>query len=508
MAYLASSVAGYLPASTSAVRFQGHINADDTLRCDYRRPLGKTGIMVSPVAIGGWQLAGPLTLEGKPDGHTDIGESKAIRLIQSLGKRGINIIDTAAQYGAGEGERRVGKAIAGNRQQWVLVTKAGSSVGPNNERISDISYDGLRQSLNASLSRLQTNYVDVLLCHIPPKTAQEAKEVARFFKDAKAAGQVKATGLSISNSDVQPLKWLHNEGVLDVVQFQNNLNIPANDLFAFIQQHNIGSMVRGILARGALSGKYQEAKPKAFAKDDIRQVLNLDFSMHKKFTPSSSNSENAVERAISHVLDTYPDITNTLLWGGNTLEKYDDVLKVVNHHSKKSTMAKQTSPVGLLTRNDLHEVVALKQAILTDEFGAPAKDLPKTVNQLAGWLDNPASRLWGVKDQAGKVVASGGVFPANVVHQHAFTESTPLIKYLFVDKAYRHQKIASKLLEKIEQFAKMLQAKAILLSTTNASAMALFQAKWYQTGGQLPTTTLSHLRKSMDKEVFMAKPLE
>ena len=57
--------------------------------------LGKTGICVSPVTIGAWQLGGPLFFDGKPDGHPDPGKQNVIRMIHELGDLGVNAIDTA-----------------------------------------------------------------------------------------------------------------------------------------------------------------------------------------------------------------------------------------------------------------------------------------------------------------------------------------------------------------------------------------------------------------------------
>jgi aryl-alcohol dehydrogenase-like predicted oxidoreductase len=80
--------------------------------------LGNTGISVSPVTIGAWQLGGPLFFDGKPDGHPDPGKANVIRMIHELGDLGVNAIDTAEQYSAGESERRVGEALKGRRDQW------------------------------------------------------------------------------------------------------------------------------------------------------------------------------------------------------------------------------------------------------------------------------------------------------------------------------------------------------------------------------------------------------
>ena len=94
------------------------------------RALGGTGIEVSPITIGAWQLGGPLFFDGKPDGHPDPGKESVIRMIHELGDLGVNSIDTAEQYSAGESERRVGAALKGRRDRWVVSSKFGYRVGP------------------------------------------------------------------------------------------------------------------------------------------------------------------------------------------------------------------------------------------------------------------------------------------------------------------------------------------------------------------------------------------
>ena len=122
------------------------------------RILGRTGLAVSPICIGAWQLAGPLFFDGKPDGHPDPGKENVLRLIRELGERGVNCIDTAEQYGGGESERRVGEAIAGQRDRWILSTKFGYRVGPNGTRIDDSSPGTIMPSLEGSLRRLRSPY--------------------------------------------------------------------------------------------------------------------------------------------------------------------------------------------------------------------------------------------------------------------------------------------------------------------------------------------------------------
>ncbi len=216
-----------------------------------KRALGRTGLMVSEIGVGAWQLGGPLRLDGRTDGHPDLGRENVLALIRACGERGINLIDTAEQYGAGESERRVGEAIAGQRDRWVVCTKFGALVGPRGERITDVSAARVPLSLEGSLRRLRTDSIDVYLYHTPPDP-KEAEGVARVLETAKRSGKVRAVGSSTDRLD--QCRFLLGLGCLDVVELPQNILEPREELTAFLAANGIGAIVRGAFAHGRLSG--------------------------------------------------------------------------------------------------------------------------------------------------------------------------------------------------------------------------------------------------------------
>jgi len=129
------------------------------------RTLGRTGLRVCVLGVGTWQLAGPVAIDGRPDGYADPGREHVVRLIRSLGELGINLIDTSPVYGDGEGERRVGEAIHDRRDAWVVVTKFGLARGSAGEAVLTAKPSEIRSWLEGSLRRLSTSYVDVYLIH-------------------------------------------------------------------------------------------------------------------------------------------------------------------------------------------------------------------------------------------------------------------------------------------------------------------------------------------------------
>lgn len=263
--------------------------------------LGKTGLQVSPLCVGTWQLAGPVNFGGKPDGHPDPGQKQAVRLIQELADRGLNFIDTAEQYGAGEAERRTGLALKGQRDRWVISTKFGYRVGPGVTRIDDSSPPTILPSLEGSLKRLQTDCIDVYLYHCAPDVADLAKARA-ILETARKEGKVRFFG--ISTGKLELTKALHQEGLLDVVQFPSNLLNPATAISEFCRDHEVGTQVRGVLAQGRLSGKYFTQQPEWDA-DDNRKIhfAGKDFSEYASLAEGLPENYSMAQAAIRWILD-------------------------------------------------------------------------------------------------------------------------------------------------------------------------------------------------------------
>ncbi|MCF7816855.1 MAG: aldo/keto reductase, partial [Kiritimatiellales bacterium] len=228
--------------------------------------LGETKICVSPITIGAWQLGGPLFFDGKPDGHPDPGKENVIRMIHELGDLGVNAIDTAEQYSAGESERRVGEALKDRRDAWVVSSKFGYRVGPNNAREDDSSPGTILPSLEGSLKRLGTDHIDIYLYHCAPKI--EDLEAGRaILETAKAQGKIRAYG--ISTNDIGLLEKLVEHEAVDVVQFHTNLLDEHSRVWKLCRDNNLGTQLRGVMAQGRLSGKYFNCKPE-FRSDDNR----------------------------------------------------------------------------------------------------------------------------------------------------------------------------------------------------------------------------------------------
>ena len=292
------------------------------------RALGQTGLKVSEIGVGAWQLGGPLLLDGQADGHPDLGRDFCINLIRQCGELGINFVDTAEQYGAGESERRVGTALRGQRDRWILSTKFGAQAGPHGARLRDASATRVPISLLGSLRRLQTDYLDVYLWHVAPQPG-EAEEAAQYLLEAKRQGLVRAIG--ISTADVRQAELLLKLGCLDVVQFPHSMISPPDPLVALLAACGAGGVVRGAFAAGRLSGKYFHQAPQ-FAADDIRSrrlghsaAVAQDFARCAVFEELLTPARGMVQLALRWLLDE--PTTSTIIPGGKRLEDYRQALR-------------------------------------------------------------------------------------------------------------------------------------------------------------------------------------
>ncbi|MCG9893211.1 MAG: aldo/keto reductase [Thermosynechococcaceae cyanobacterium MS004] len=289
---------------------------------EYRK-LGRTSLQASAMGIGTWQLSGPLTLDGKADGFPDIGEAEAVALIQACEDLGINFIDSAEIYGDGEGERRIGIALQGRRDRWLISTKFGLRRGESGQRITNSRPETIRPSLENSLKRLQTDYVDLYLYHSPPD--HDGIETGREVLEAlKQEGKIRFYG--ISTDDAGLVRELAGKNAVDAVMFSQSLLTHSAEMREVVKTHELGGILRGALESGLLSGRYFRQAP-ALSNADIRQAWfdSLEtqrYAVYEQFLPPGASM---TAFALRYLLDF--DTTHTIVLGGKSLEDYQAALK-------------------------------------------------------------------------------------------------------------------------------------------------------------------------------------
>ena len=215
---------------------------------EYRR-LGNSGLKVSEIGLGGNNWGGRVT------------EELAITIINNALEIGINFLDTAALYVQGRSEEVIGKAIKGKRSQVVLATKFGH---PSQETPSEQggSRCSILKSVEASLKRLNTDYIDLYYMHHPdPATPME--ETLRTLDDIIRAGKVRYIGCSNYAAwqlcDALWTSRTNNLSAFIAVQEVYNLldRSSERELIPCCETHGTGFVAYAPLASGFLTGKYR-----------------------------------------------------------------------------------------------------------------------------------------------------------------------------------------------------------------------------------------------------------
>jgi voltage-dependent potassium channel beta subunit len=222
---------------------------------EYRR-LGTAGMKVSAISLGGW-----LTYGGSVD------DGMAAQCVHKAIELGINFIDVADVYAGGKSEEAVGKAIKGyKRSDLVISTKA---YWPMTDEVNDrgLSRKHITESVNKSLKRLGTDYVDIFFCHrFDDETPVE--ETVRAIDDLIRQGKVLYWGTSMWSAaninDAAGVAKAINANRPVVEQPRYNMlerDIVEGDLETAVGNHGMGLVVWSPLAQGVLTGKYNEGIP-------------------------------------------------------------------------------------------------------------------------------------------------------------------------------------------------------------------------------------------------------
>lgn len=216
------------------------------------RTLGKSGIQVTEMGLGLWAVGGDAW------GPTDDDES--LSAIDASLDAGVNFFDTADLYGGGHSEELLGKAMKDRRERFVVATKIGLKDFDRDKNLS--AYDTVQKliaGVESNLQRLQTDYIDIIQSHISFREPS-LECFLEGFQILQRAGKVRAYGVSTSN--YQYLQEFNADDGCATLQIDFSiLNRTAeNEIFPYCQEKDIGVIIRGPLAMGILTGKFNPEK--------------------------------------------------------------------------------------------------------------------------------------------------------------------------------------------------------------------------------------------------------
>lgn len=212
------------------------------------RPLGNTGILVSEIGFGGWQL-------GNGRDFAPMLDADAVRLVHAALDRGCNLFDTAPNYGHGASESLLGNALRGRRSSAVISSK----FGHHSDGVTDFDARKMSASVEQSLARLQTDYLDVLLLHNPPlEVLNGTSPQFEMLRKLQQQGKIRSYGASVDWS--REVLALLNTTDAQVIELLFNIfhQEPAV-AFDRIEKQQVGVIVKVPLDSGWLSGRYDAA---------------------------------------------------------------------------------------------------------------------------------------------------------------------------------------------------------------------------------------------------------
>jgi aryl-alcohol dehydrogenase-like predicted oxidoreductase len=291
------------------------------------RPLGRTGVQVSPLCLG--------TMMFGAWGEKDHDES--VRIIHKALDSGINFVDTADVYSAGESEEIVGKALKGRRDDVVLATKFYMPMGegPNN---GGVSRRWIVTEVENSLRRLQTDHIDLYQVHRPAPDV-DVEETLGALTDLVTAGKVRYIGSSsYSGSQIVEAQWTARErGLQRFRTEQPPYSLLTRgielDVLPAAQRHGMGILTYSPLGGGWLSGSWSaDSSPTSPARRRLAARFDMDLPENQLKLQAVEQLQQVaddagltmIELAIAFVIN-HPGVTSAII-GPRTMEQLDSQL--------------------------------------------------------------------------------------------------------------------------------------------------------------------------------------
>ena len=286
------------------------------------RTLGRTGIKVSPYALGAMMLGSSF---GNPD------QAECSRIVHKALDAGINLIDTADGYAAGASEVAVGEALKGRRADVVLATKFTRPMGedPNQQ---GASRRWIMTAVEGSLRRLQTDHIDLYQIHrLDPDT--DIEETLSALTDLVRSGKVRAIGSSTTPaSDIVEAQWVAERRGLERFRTEQppysilNRGIEA-EVLPTLQRYGMGAIVWGPLGQGMLTGRARRGQETDLRRVQVLKALSDErrLDVVERLVPLAVEAGLSMTHLAMAFAIAHPGVTSALL-GARTLEQLDDLL--------------------------------------------------------------------------------------------------------------------------------------------------------------------------------------
>jgi aryl-alcohol dehydrogenase-like predicted oxidoreductase len=285
------------------------------------RTLGRTGIKVSPYALGA-MMFGAI---GNPD------HDESIRIIHAALDAGINVIDTADVYSQGESEEIVGKALKGRRDNVVLATKLSRPMGDDPNQQGN-SRRWIITAVENSLRRLQTDHIDLYQIHRPdPDT--DIEETLSALSDLIHSGKVRVIGSStMPASDIVEAQWVaERRGLARLRTEQPTYSILnrgiETEVLPVAQRHGMGTLVWSPLAQGMLTGRVRRGEQTDLRRATYFKHLSDErrLDVVEQLVPLAEKAGLPLTHLAMAFAIAHPGVSSAII-GPRTMEHLDDLL--------------------------------------------------------------------------------------------------------------------------------------------------------------------------------------
>ncbi len=221
------------------------------------RRFGNSGIEVSEIGLGCWQLG------GKDWGAVD--ESAAFGILNAAADSGVTFIDTADVYGGGHSEKLVGRFLKDRKSHFFVATKLGRGGGMYPD---GYTREAMRGAVDASLGRLGVEAIDLIQLHCVPAAVLKEGSVFAWLKELKKEGKIRLFGASVESMEEAAICLDHGAESLQII-FNIFRQKPVEEMLGLAAAQGAGVIVRLPFASGLLSGAVTAGR--TFPENDHRQ---------------------------------------------------------------------------------------------------------------------------------------------------------------------------------------------------------------------------------------------
>jgi aryl-alcohol dehydrogenase-like predicted oxidoreductase len=282
------------------------------------RPFGSTGIDVSAIGLGAWQLGRSANWPDGPD------EAEAVRIVHAALDAGVTFIDTAPGYADGASEVNIGRALQGRSHDAVICTKFGYT--PEGE--TNWSAGAIEASVERSARRMNVDHVDIVVLHNPPAEVLAGSEHYEVMQRLVDKGTIRAYGSSVDwGADIDTVLGVSASKALEVRL--SALYQEPWDAMGRAHDRGVGTIIKVPLESGWLSGRYTAESEftdvrSRWSREDIALRAGLVDEFKALLPPRTTLVEGALRFLLAY------DAVSTVIPGTKSVEQLESSLRALD----------------------------------------------------------------------------------------------------------------------------------------------------------------------------------